>query len=519
MPTLINAVIYARESADDSKGTSIPAQIAEAQKYAAREGYEILETFSDESWKGWQMDRPAFTDMLGRAKAGEFRAILVWDYSRFGRDAGETMKIMDELEAYGVLVISVTEGRMEGADGRFLRWIKNVMNEHYGVILGRNVVRGHMEGARNGYAAGGRPPYGYRKAPVVGENGRVRFRFEPNAAEAQIVRRVYEEYAAGKPMHVIAAALNGDGIPSPGGSRWQTGTISRILVAHQKQYLGAQIYNRSKRFKKQHKCQVKPSTEWAIGYDAHPPLVTPELVEGVNARLLAPNATIRGRSSRAAQHMLSGLIRCDLCGSPVIVVQTVSNGVRYSYVTCALRTYLHELKGKPKCPGPRLRMEALERMVSDAVLNEVSHEMTLARMHHAYEQKTAMTLALQKERHASATKALQDLGRQKTNLVDAVSNGMPWTAAKEKLEEIEGNIRARNAELREAAETPIESDADVMEFIRELREHVAEIREDPEAMRAALRALVQEMRLGQETLTITWRFPLDPLVLDLAHCH
>src|SRR3546814_9703854 len=43
--------------------------------------------------------------------------------------------------------------------------------------------------------------------------------------EAEVVCRIYREYAAGRSAQAIAAGLNADGIPGPKGKHWQHTTI------------------------------------------------------------------------------------------------------------------------------------------------------------------------------------------------------------------------------------------------------------------------------------------------------
>ena len=70
-----------------------------------------------------------------------------------------------------------------------------------------------------GLNAGGKA-YGY--APVVGEKGK-RIIVE---AEARIVRRIFEEYVAGKTPPEIAYDLNNERISPPRGRSWNASTIN-----------------------------------------------------------------------------------------------------------------------------------------------------------------------------------------------------------------------------------------------------------------------------------------------------
>jgi hypothetical protein len=81
------------------------------------------------------------------------------------------------------------------------------------------VRRGLAGRVGQGLNAGGRA-YGY--APVAGEKGK-RTIIE---AEAEIVRRIFDEYLAGRTPREIARDLNDEGILPPRGRLWNASTIN-----------------------------------------------------------------------------------------------------------------------------------------------------------------------------------------------------------------------------------------------------------------------------------------------------
>src|SRR3546814_11021653 len=68
--------------------------------------------------------------------------------------------------------------------------------------------------------------YGYRAVRAFDESGKVvsgLYAIVPE--EAEVVCRIYREYAAGRSAQAIAAGLNADGIPGPKGKHWPQTTI------------------------------------------------------------------------------------------------------------------------------------------------------------------------------------------------------------------------------------------------------------------------------------------------------
>jgi site-specific DNA recombinase len=75
------------------------------------------------------------------------------------------------------------------------------------------------------YKPSHRPPYGYRK---IGTGAAATYEIDP--AESLIVRRIYEERAAGASLRIIANRLNADGIPTPmGRGAWGNTSLVRVL--------------------------------------------------------------------------------------------------------------------------------------------------------------------------------------------------------------------------------------------------------------------------------------------------
>ncbi len=91
---LIPVVEYRRASTDHQRYSTENQSIIN-RSYAIAHGMEIIRTYSDEGKSGLSFDhRPALRQMIGdvQAGAGEFKAILVYDVSRWGRfqDADES---------------------------------------------------------------------------------------------------------------------------------------------------------------------------------------------------------------------------------------------------------------------------------------------------------------------------------------------------------------------------------------------------------------------------------------------
>ena len=82
------------------------------------------------------------------------------------------------------------------------------MAEYYSAELSQKVRRGQEESRKKGNYTGGTIPYGYR---AVGDrkNGK---KLVIQEDEAEVVRQIFQDYVAGKPMQTIYQELNEKGI-------------------------------------------------------------------------------------------------------------------------------------------------------------------------------------------------------------------------------------------------------------------------------------------------------------------
>ncbi|WP_370026309.1 recombinase family protein [Planotetraspora sp. GP83] len=109
---------------------------------------------------------------------------------------------------------------------------------------------------------GGRPPYGYRLVdlgphpnPAKAADGKRLFGLAPDAVTAEVVKRIFTEYAAGHGLFAIAEGLTKDGILSPAaqdpqrnrhrsGIAWSKYAVRAMLL--NPRYTGYQVWNKQR---------------------------------------------------------------------------------------------------------------------------------------------------------------------------------------------------------------------------------------------------------------------------------
>ena len=102
------AAQYVRMSTDHQNYSTVNQQAAIAE-YAARRGFEIIQTYADEGKSGLRLEgREALLDLLEdvQTRRAQYKAILVYDISRWGRfqDADEAAFLEYTCKRSGIAV-------------------------------------------------------------------------------------------------------------------------------------------------------------------------------------------------------------------------------------------------------------------------------------------------------------------------------------------------------------------------------------------------------------------------------
>lgn len=90
MPQPLRAVIYARFSTDMQRDASIEDQIRSCRDYAARQGLEVVDVYSDRATSGASLVRSGIQKLLRNAQGNAFDVVLTAGVS--GRRYGPCSK-------------------------------------------------------------------------------------------------------------------------------------------------------------------------------------------------------------------------------------------------------------------------------------------------------------------------------------------------------------------------------------------------------------------------------------------
>jgi site-specific DNA recombinase len=307
------AAIYARFSTDLQRDRSIDDQISLCREYAARQDYKIVAVFVDRAITGASLLlRRGIQSLLQAARAGDFEFVIAESLSRIARDQEDAPAIRKRLEFSGVKIVTTVDGLVSP----LMHGLRTIIDSQYLDDLKSAVRRGMSGVVRDGRHAGG-AIYGYQSIP--GKAGEL----EIVPEEAEIVRRVFREYIDGCVPRAIAAALNADGVPPPRKSFWRASTINghtkrKTGILQNEIYCGRLIWNRAYRVRDpdsgKRVWRYKPEGEWQRNVASHLRIIDDETFEKAQRQRTA-RAKPHLRPHASAKRILSGLLRCGVCGA------------------------------------------------------------------------------------------------------------------------------------------------------------------------------------------------------------
>ena len=194
------AAIYARYSSDLQREASIEDQNRICRERAAREGWSVYKYYSDHGISGASLIRPGIQKLLQDALEGRFDIIVTESLDRLSRDQEDIAHIFKRISFAGGRIVTVSEGEIN----ELHIGLKGTMGALYLKDLAdktRRGLRGRVEAGKSG----GGNSYGYDVVRGVGPDGQpLTGERRINAQEAAIVRRIFEDYAAGVSPRAIA---------------------------------------------------------------------------------------------------------------------------------------------------------------------------------------------------------------------------------------------------------------------------------------------------------------------------
>ena len=321
--------IYLRISEDrDGTQTATKRQRSDCTKYAKSHGWQVADTFEDVDTSAYKRTakRPEFERMLEAVRTKAIDGVLAWKIDRITRRQRDLVRLDEACEEAGAFIGTVVEGiDTRQPTGRFVAELLVAQARMESENSSIRVARKHEERAAAGKPiAGGTRMFGYSLD---------RMTVMPD--EASLIREAVQRVYAGGSLRGICNDWRARGPITPAGGPWQQFPLKRLLTSAA---LSGQ---------REHKGSLTPGV-W-------PAIITPEDTRRLRAILNDPG---RLKVVNARRYLLSGMLRCGLCGEPMVARPRLDKVRRY---VCARQP------GNNNCGKMARVAEPVEAFVKEAV--------------------------------------------------------------------------------------------------------------------------------------------------------
>jgi site-specific DNA recombinase len=409
--------LYARVSTtrQAEADLSIPDQIKQGEDYCAARGLELVATFVEPGASATDDRRPEFQHMMDAAtsSAHPFDLVLVHSISRFFRDQFLSGMYTRKLRKAGVALVSMTQDFQDDPTGNLIRQVLGSFDEYQSRENGKHTLRAMQENARQGFWNGSRAPFGYEAVVRERRGHKLKKVLAIQEDEAAVVRRIFDLALGGTgvPLGIkaIVNQLNGSTVRYRG-KPFHIAAVHRILTATT--YMGVHHFNRRDARSR----QTKAAEQWVAV--AVPPIVTPDEFDQVREilRSRSPKRAVPRVVGNAT--LLSGIAKCGTCGSGM-TLRTGKSG-RYRYYTCAGSAQ----KGKTKCLGRSIAMEALDGMILEHLADKLFTPERLETILAAFVARSAEADANRREHLQHARRVVTEAQGKIGRLLELVEQGL-----------------------------------------------------------------------------------------------
>lgn len=292
-------ISYARVSKVGDRGDDLISpelQQRTMDDYAGRRDFDVIDQVVDLDESGRSFERRKVNQIIERIERGEADGVLLWKWSRWGRNLHKSLTYLVRVEQAGGVVIAVTEDfDTKTAIGRYNRDNLLRIDE----LLSDQISEGWRDTqARRrelGLTPGGPPPFGYAKAPRREGQRRNDAPHEPDPVTAPVVAELYDRYLAGRGPQTLVSWLNDQGLRTSRGNPFGISTVARVL-----------------------------DNPFNAGYlpdgrhGAHEPLIT-EATWRAYRRERERRRVTHPKSRQPRWYLGGGVATCALCGSNLVV--------------------------------------------------------------------------------------------------------------------------------------------------------------------------------------------------------
>lgn len=323
-----------------------------------------LGVYADQGISGFCENRPAFQEMIEKAKGGGIDLIITKSISRFVRNTITVLKVSRELKEAGVGIFFEEQNiNTLSGDGELMLTVlasfaqeeSRSISENYKWTVKKKFERGDIVLSTSRSVGYDKDEYGDL---VI------------NQEQAKIVRRIFKMYLGGRGMFSIAAQLNSEGIPTIKGGKWTEGRLRGMLT--NEKYKGDFLLQKYYTLDNRRNKTVRNDGAVQSYYieENHPAIISREDWEKVQLilqrRKLQKRIGASGTDKYKKRYPLSGMLICPYCAKNLRRKQVHNKKIEW---WCS--TYIKE--GKSTCKGVKISDEeaSKQNITEPTVVEEV----------------------------------------------------------------------------------------------------------------------------------------------------
>lgn len=268
--------------------------------------------------------RPEMQKLLRDVETGRYAGVLVMEVERLARGNTRDQGIVAETFQYSATRI-ITPSRIydpeDEADQEYFEFGLFMSRREYKTI-NRRLQRGRAASISEGKYIAGSAPYGYVRVKLPRQKG---FTLEIVPDKAEVVRHIFSLYVNGERRpdgsvkqygsFTIAKILDTEGVPSPGGGKWQPCTVKDMIA--NPTYTGMLRWSYRptvRQIQDGRVVTVRPvNHNMTFTPGIHPPIVDRATWDAAQS-ILSQRTHAPLPGNRKMVNPLAGLVYCSACG-------------------------------------------------------------------------------------------------------------------------------------------------------------------------------------------------------------
>ncbi len=420
---------YRRDSGGSRQDKSTDQQLTEIEAFCKRHGLIHRHKFVDDAKSGGStIARDDFNRMIEEyaTPANRPNGLLLWNYARFARDIDDAQFNKIRLRQWGIIIHSFNDQIPEGDYGRVIEFLIDVANEEKRKQTSVDAKRGLKDLVEKYGCMPGTPPRGFKRTPVdLGprrdKSQHIVHRWEPDPELIPRIKKAFEMKAAGDTLIQIHKE-----------TRLYNAINSYRTFFENELYIGILRFG---------DLTIENYCEPMIDLPTWKVVQTLLTRHSNRQHIHAPNSLHPRRKSELANYLLTGIVYCGRCKSPLWGMSSQQrNGSYYLRYACTKR------QRRLECDLQPIPARTLEKEVVKEIIHFFESPQNIRELIELDRQQADQLIEKNKAAAKEIQKEINTLRRSITNITTAISESGHSKALLTKLkllEEQETDLQSR----------------------------------------------------------------------------